>query len=69
MKGVVRPHDNFKKDRAGPISIDRIRSYWRYDGDECEYIASQMLHPWHADLVWSRLRYFLYWRRCLFEGI
>ncbi len=69
MKGVLRPHAGFKKDRAGPISVERIRSYWSYDGDDCEYIASQMMHPWHADLLWSRLRYFFCWRRSLYEGV
>ncbi len=69
MTGRILSDEGFKRDRATPISVESIRSYWTFDGEECEYIASRLLHPWHKEIVWKRLRYFFYWRRSLYEGV
>lgn len=69
MTGRILPDEGFRRDRATTTSVDSIRAYWTFDGEECEYMASRLLHPWHKDIVWKRLRYFFYWRRSLYEGV
>ncbi len=65
---LVRSEEGFKDNLASPASMDAINAHWRYGGEECGYVKSLLLHPLHDDLRWGRLRYFLYWRRRVYEG-
>ncbi len=69
MTGRVHPEYRFKNNLARSTTVEEIATYWKYDGTECDYVESGILHPWHDSLFWSRLRYFFYWRRCVYEGV